>query len=79
MNTNHLKIKKIRRGYIVVNTKTGHHAHMKSKYGCYCIIKFLREGIEPENPYLIESKRRLTQEKKEKQYYINIQKGIEKC
>ena len=60
----HLKTKKIRRGYIVVNTKTGIHAHFKSKYGCYCIKVFIREVIVPDNPYLQESYRRLTAQEK---------------
>lgn len=77
MKTDHLKVKKIRRGYIVVNTKTGYHAHFRSQYGCYCIIKFIREGIEPDNEYLKESKRRLTQTKKQyKPRYYNVNKGI---
>lgn len=68
-----LKVKKIRRGYLVVNTKTSNHAHFKSKYGCYCIKKFIRENIYPDNPYLQESYRRLTMSKKErKQIYINV-------
>ena len=76
MKTDHLKVKKIRRGYIVINTKTGYHTHLRSVYGCYCLIKFIREGIEPDNPYLAESKRRLTQERRQyKDNYINIQKG----
>ena len=77
VNVAHLKVKKIRRGYLVVNTKTGYHTHMRSKYGCYCVIKFIREGIDPDNSYLKESVRRLKQERKEKQYYINIQKGVQ--
>jgi len=77
MKTDHLKVKKIRRGYIVINTKTGYHTHLRSVYGCYCLIKFIREGIEPDNPYLAESKRRLTQERRQyKDNYINIQKGV---
>lgn len=69
----YLKVKKIRRGYIVVNTRTGHHAHFRSKYGCYCIKKFIREEIYPDNKYLQESYRRLTKEKeKYKDRYINI-------
>ena len=73
----HLKIKKIRRGWIVINTRTGNHSHFRSKYGCYCIMKFIREGIIPDNVYLLESYKRLTQEKvKRKQQYININKGI---
>jgi hypothetical protein len=77
INVAHLKVKKIRKGFLVVNTKTGNHTHMRSKYGCYCIIKFIREGIEPDNPYLQESKRRLTVEREwRKDRYINIQKGV---
>lgn len=78
MNVSHLKVKKIRRGYIVVNTKTGNHTHMKSKYGCYCIKMFIREEIIPDNPYLRESYRRLTAGKKKyKDRYINIPvKGV---
>lgn len=68
----HLKTKKIRRGYIVVNTNTGNHSHFRSEYGCYCIKKFIREGIIPDNTYLKESYRRLTEEKKHKDRYINI-------
>ncbi len=70
--------KKIRRGWIVVNRKTGNHAHFKSEYGCSCILIFIREKIIPDNPYLKESYRRLTEDRKEKQYYINIQKGVTK-
>ena len=70
---NCLITKKIRRGYIVVNTKTGNHTHMKSEYGCFLIKKFIRKGIYPDNPYLQESYDRLTAEKpKYKDRYINI-------
>lgn len=69
----HLMVKKIRRGYMVVNTRTGNHAHFKSSYGCYCIKLFIREGVIPDNPYLKESYRRLTMKKPEhKMQYINI-------
>lgn len=68
--------KKIRRGWIVVNRKTGNHAHFRSEYGCFCIIKFINKNIIPDNPYLKESYRRLTEDRKEKQYYINVQKGV---
>lgn len=68
----HLKIKKIRRGYIVINTRTGNHTHMRSKYGCYLIKMFISKEIVPDNIYLKESYRRLTEEKKEyKQRYCN--------
>lgn len=69
---NHLKVKKVRRGWLVVNKKTGAHTHFKSEYGCYCIKLFIREGITPENPYLQESYRRLTISKREfKEKYQN--------
>ena len=70
----HLKTKKIRRGYIVVNTNTGNHAHFESEYGCFLIKKFISKGIYPDNPYLQESHRRLTEEKKSyKERYNNKQ------
>ena len=46
------KIKKIRRGYIVINTSTGKHAHFRSLFGCKCIIHYLTNNIEITNPYL---------------------------
>lgn len=65
--------KKIRRGWLVVNKSTGNHAHFKSEYGCFLIKKFIRKEIIPDNPYLKESYKRLTINKKEyKQQYINI-------
>lgn len=78
IKTDHLKKKKIRKGYLVINTKTGIHTHVKSEYGCYCLLLFIEKGIEPDNPYLKESKRRLMMEKPDyKDKYINIQKGIQ--
>lgn len=72
------KIKRTRFDWIVINTFTQAHAHFKSKWGCESIIHMLNEEIEPNNPYFIESKRRLTEEKKEKQHYININKGVQR-
>lgn len=67
----------INQDWIVINTKTGKHSHFRSEYGCYLIKKFIRKNIFPENPYLQESYRRLTESKKEyKQRYININRGI---
>ena len=64
--------KKVSKGWIVVNCRTGTHSHFRSEYGCYLIMKFLREGIYPDNSYLQESYRRLTESKKDyKQRYIN--------
>lgn len=76
MNVSHLKVKKIRRGYLLINTKTGIHTHLSSEYGCYCLILFIREGIEPDNEYLRESKKRLMIENKDRQRYYNLSKGV---
>ena len=67
----HYKYKKIRRGWLVVNCKTGNHSHFRSEYGCYLIIKFLTENIYPNNPYLQESYERLKDQKKHKERYKN--------
>ena len=75
---NHLKTKKIRRGWIVVNKKTGAHSHFKSEYGCYLIIKFLREGIYPDNTYLQVSYDRLENTKEKKSQYKNVLKMRQK-
>lgn len=70
--------KKVRRGWIVVNTKTGNHAHFRSEYGCFLIEKFIRKGIYPDNPYLQESYERLKpNEIHKKDKYNN--KGGRKC
>lgn len=66
------KTKKIRRGWIVVNKETGNHSHFRSSYGCRCILIFIEKGIIPDNTYLRESYRRLTEpRKKYKDRYVN--------
>ena len=67
------KYKPIRKGWIVINCKTGNHAHFRSEFGCYLITKFLEKDIYPENSYLQESYRRLKSDKKSKQKYVNKQ------
>lgn len=74
----HFKYKKIRKGWLVVNCKNGSHAHFRSEYGCYLIIKFLLEGIYPKNTYLQESWERLVGEKEKKQGYCNQNYGFQK-
>lgn len=66
-----LIIKKTRRDWIVVNKKYGTHTHFKSKWGCKVIIHLIKNGIEPESDYFIESKRRLIEHKEYKQRYVN--------
>lgn len=69
----HFKYKTIKCGWLVVNCKTGAHAHFRSEYGCYLIIKFLLNGIYPDNKYLQESYKRLEdgKKKRQKEKYIN--------
>ena len=45
--------------WIVANDTLGTHAHFRTKFGASVIIYLIKNGIEPENPYFIESKRRL--------------------
>jgi len=79
IRTDHLIKKKIRKGYLVVNTRTGIHTHVRSEYGCYCLLLFIEKDIEPENSYLKESKRRLMMEKPDyKDRYYNVNKGCNK-
>jgi len=54
------KIKKIRCGYIVINTTTGKHAHFRSLFGCKCIIYYLQVSAE-----------RLKDKEKKKNRYVN--------
>lgn len=70
----HYKYGKVRNGWLVVNCKTGSHSHTRSEYGCYLLVKFLCEGVYPENTYLQQSYERLcdTKEKKPKYYNKNI-------
>ena len=67
---NYIK-KKISKGWIVVNKKTGAHSHFRSEYGCYLIMKFLNAGIYPDNSYLQASYDRLENGKQKKERYIN--------
>lgn len=75
-----LRKKKTRDGdWIVANDSTGGHAHFDTKFGADTIIFLLKNNIEPYDPYFIESKRRLLenkkQKKKKKNKYINKQLG----
>ncbi|GFN35362.1 hypothetical protein TXYLGN1_11490 [Tepidimicrobium xylanilyticum] len=58
IDVSHLKTKKVRRGWIVINTKTEKHSHFRSEYGCYLIKKFISKEIIPDNSYLRESHRK---------------------
>ena len=71
----HYKYKKVRKGWIVVNCKTGNHSHLRSEYGCSLIISFLLNKEFPENEYLQESYRRLEDGKEKRQKYVNKPRG----
>lgn len=77
-----IKLKKIKNGFILYS-KEG-HSHFKNKKAairCRCLIN---KGILPNQPYFVESCRRLLskkefqrlENKKEKEHYININKGV---
>lgn len=71
----HYKYKRVSRGWVAINCKTGGHSHFRSEFGCKVIIKFLLEGTFPDNPYLQESYKRLADHTtRKKQKYIN--KGL---
>lgn len=73
-NKKHYIKKKIRYGYLVVNTRTGCHSHVTTSYGAGCILLFLREGITPDSDYLRESVKRLQDKPDRKQRYVNIRR-----
>ena len=67
-----MKTKKINKGYILINTITGSHAHLKSRYGCHCVKKFIQNNVTPDDEYLRESVRRMLKgmnDKKVQRYY----------
>ena len=77
-----VKLKKVKNGYILYS-KNG-HSHFKNKSAaakCRCLIN---KGILPNQPYFVESCKRLLsgkefqrlENKKEKEHYININKGV---
>jgi hypothetical protein len=59
-----LKIKKVKDGWIVYNpAKPKAHTHFKNKESCYFLIKLIKQGVMPNNPYLQESAKRLLTKK----------------
>ncbi len=84
------KILKASRSYIVKNVKGGYdnHGHFKKLDTCYLIIKLLQKRQVPRSRYLRESALRIStnkdyinkvkhkiQKDKDKQKYINVNKG----
>lgn len=67
----HYRKKKVRKGWIVINCRTGAHTHVRSEYGAACLLLFLRENVKVTNEYLQESMRRLSDGAEPKQKYIN--------
>lgn len=87
----HYKILKVSRGYVVKNELGGYdkHGHFKRLKTCYTIIRLIQNRTVPKSKYLRGSAIRLSTDKKyidkatrkiakdkDKQRYININKGI---
>ncbi len=87
------KIIKSKNSYIVINTKGEYknHSHFKKLSTCYVIIRLVKNKTIPNKPFMIQAAKRLTldikyKEKlknkqiknKEKQYYYNINKRVDK-
>lgn len=83
------------RNYVLINLKGTYknHGHVKRENTCHMLIRLMRKGTVPKSRYLQDAVLRIStdqkyiekvlakQEKlKNKQYYININKGVwEKC
>ena len=87
------KIRQNGRGYVLINLKGDYenHGHFKKKDTCFLMIKLIDRKIIPERPYLKEAALRISCDEKykaeieneiakqrNKQYYININKGVKK-
>ena len=58
-----LAVKKVRCGYILVNRRTGAHAHFANYAGACMVLDWIRRGKLPRKPWLQESARRVCTEK----------------
>ena len=78
-------------GFMVINTKGEYknHTHIKSYNTCELLIKLVCKGIVPNKPYLRESAKRISRNKKyiqkidnkikkdsNRTMYINVNRGI---
>lgn len=87
------KILEASRDYLVVNTKGKHenHGHFKKLKTCYLIIKLIQTQQVPKSKYLREAAIRIStdidyinkvkrkiEKDRDKQYYVNPQKGVRK-
>lgn len=75
-DVSHLKPKKIRRGWLLVNIKTGIHTHLRSEWGCACVKTFVKYGVTPDDDYLRESVRRMEMGKEQKRQRYRNRKEV---
>ena len=81
-----IKLKKVKNGYILYNSSGGYerHSHFKNKKAACRCKALINNGVLPNQPYFIESARRLLSPKEferlrfknKKEKYININKGV---
>ena len=85
MRDDELHIKKIRNGtFILYNKYTGGHSHFRNRKAAATCRRLLIKGIMPKQPYFRETARRVLtdddweslRQKKQKDMYININKGV---
>ena len=80
-----LRHKKVHKGYVVYDDNKGkEHTHIRTEKTCLYLIWCIENGIKPTSSYLRESARRLMKpeaydklsDKKRKDYYYNVNKGV---
>lgn len=80
-----IKIKKVKKGYILYDASGGgKHSHFFNRGAARRCLICINKGILPDQPYFVESCRRLLSKKeferlrpqKKKEKYFNSQKGV---
>ena len=80
-----IKIKKVKKGYILYDAcGGGNHSHFFNRRAARRCLTYINKGVLPDQPYFVESCRRLLSKKeferlrpqKKKAKYFNSQKGV---
>ncbi len=80
-----IKIKKVKKGYILYDDRGGgRHSHFFNRRAARRCLTYINKGILPDQPYFVESCRRLLPKKeferlrpqRKKEKYFNSQKGV---
>lgn len=80
-----IKIKKVKNGYILYDVRGGgNHSHFFNRRAARRCLTYINKGILPDQPYFVESCRRLLSKKeferlrpqRKKERYFNSQKGV---